>query len=143
MALLHDAGMMHVPDEILNKPERLSEEEFAVIRTHSERGAGMLSQIVSMPALADGARWHHERFDGTGYPDGLAGSEIPEAVRILTVADAYDAMTSHRSYRDILPQAEVRKELEAGKGTQFDPVFADIMIAIMDEDPDYLKKEPQ
>ena len=143
MGLLHDAGMMHVPDEILNKPDRLNEEEFAVIRTHAERGAGMLSQIVSMPALADGARWHHERFDGTGYPDGLAGSEIPEAVRILSVADAYDAMTSHRSYRDILPQAEVRRELETGKGTQFDPVFADIMIAIMDEDPDYLKKEPQ
>ena len=91
--------------------------------------------------LAIGARWHHERYDGTGYPDGLVGENIPEEARIIAVADAYDAMTSRRSYRNILPQAAVRSEIERGKGTQFDPVFADIMLEIIDEDTEYKLKE--
>lgn len=82
-------------------------------------------------------RWHHERYDGTGYPDGISGEEIPVFSRIICVADAYDAMTSTRSYRDILPQQKVREELVKGKGTQFDPEFADIMISLIDEDKDY------
>ena len=84
-----------------------------------------------------GAHWHHERYDGSGYPDGLSGKEIPEEARIIAVADSYDAMSSSRSYRGILPQAVVREEIKKGEGTQFDPVFADIMLQIMDEDKDY------
>ena len=94
-----------------------------------------------MPKLSIGARWHHERYDGTGYPDGLKGEDILEEARIIAVADAYDAMTSHRSYRDILPQEVVRSEIEKGKGTQFDPKFADIMLQMIDEDREYLMHE--
>ena len=88
-----------------------------------------------------GARAHHERYDGKGYPDGLSGHDIPEEARIIAVADAYDAMTSHRSYREILPQETVKKEIEEGKGTQFDPMFADIMLQIIEEDPEYKLRE--
>ncbi len=90
-----------------------------------------------MPALDSGARWHHERFDGRGYPEGIKGKEIPEQARIIAVADAYDAMTSNRSYRGALSQEKVREQIENGKESQFDPVFADIMIAMIDEDKDY------
>ena len=88
-----------------------------------------------------GAHWHHERYDGRGYPDGLFGDAIPEEARIIAVADAYDAMTSTRSYRGILPQERVRDEIENGRGTQFDPVFADIMLQIISEDTDYQLRE--
>ena len=104
-------------------------------------GERILKKIKEMPKLSIGARWHHERYDGTGYPDGLAGEDIPEEARIIAVADAYDAMTSRRSYRSILPQATVRSEIEQGRGTQFDPVFADIMLEIIDEDTEDKLKE--
>ena len=141
MGLLHDVGKIGVPDAVINKPARLTDEEFAQIKTHSTLGDRILKNIRERPKLAIGARWHHERYDGNGYPDGLSGDDIPEEVRIIAVADAYDAMTSHRSYRDILPQDIVRKEIKNGKGTQFDPVFADIMLAMIEEDKDYLLRE--
>ena len=86
-------------------------------------------------------RWHHERYDGKGYPDGLSGEDIPKEARIIAVADAYDAMTSHRSYREPLPQGIVREEIEKGMGTQFDPEFARIMLDMIDEDTEYRMKE--
>ncbi len=141
IGLLHDVGKIGVADAIINKPGKLTEEEYAVIKTHPVTGARILRCIREKPELAAGARWHHERFDGTGYPDGLKGTEIPEAARIIAVADAYDAMTSRRSYRDILPQETVRSELEKGRGTQFDPMFADIMLAMMEEDTAYEMRE--
>lgn len=141
MALLHDVGKIGIPDAIINKPARLSDDEFAVIKTHTVMGARILSNIKKMPSLVNGARWHHERYDGKGYPDSLVGKEIPEEARIIAVADAYDAMTSRRSYRNALPQHVVRKELENGRGSQFDPVFADIMLAMMDEDVDFKMRE--
>lgn len=137
MGLLHDVGKIGVPDAVINKPGKLTDEEFAKIKTHPERGARILQNIEEMPKLATGARWHHERFDGKGYPDGLSGEDIPEEARIIAVADAYDAMTSHRSYRDVIPQNVVRGELVKGSGTQFDPRFAKVMIEIIDEDVDY------
>ena len=137
MGLLHDVGKIGVPDEIINKPGKLTDEEFAAIKTHPVIGDRILKKVSEMPKLSIGARWHHERFDGRGYPDGLKGEEILEEARIIAVADAYDAMTSHRSYRDILPQEVVRGEIEKGKGTQFDPVFADIMLQMIDEDTEY------
>ena len=94
-----------------------------------------------MPEIAIGAHWHHERYDGKGYPDHLKGEEIPEIARIIGVADAYDAMTSNRSYRNILEQKKVRDEIEKGKEVQFDPVFADKMLEMIDEDIDYRLQE--
>ena len=141
MALVHDVGKIGVPDAVINKPGKLTKEEFDQIREHPVLGARILEVIREMPSLAIGARCHHERFDGTGYPDGLSGGDIPEEARIIAVADAYDAMTSRRSYREALPQAAVRSEIEKGSGTQFDPRFAAIMLGIIDEDPDYTFRE--
>ena len=141
MGLLHDVGKIGIPDAVINKPSRLTDEEYALIKTHPVMGERILKNIRERPKLAVGARWHHERYDGTGYPDGLRGEAIPEEARIIAVADAYDAMTSRRSYRDILPQETVRAELERGKGMQFDPRFADIMLRMMDEDGEYKMRE--
>ena len=137
MGLLHDMGKIVIPDSVLNKPGKLTPEEFEIIKTHPAKGYDILSKTTEMPDMAVGARSHHERYDGGGYPDGLSGGDIAEEARIIAVADAYDAMTSRRSYRDALPQDVVREEIEKGKGTQFDPVFADIMLRMMAEDKDY------
>ena len=141
IALLHDVGKIGVPDEVINKPSRLTDEEFALIKAHPRLGADILGNIHSMPNLKAGARYHHERYGGGGYPDGISGKDIPEMARIIAVADAYDAMSSNRSYRKALPQETVRAEIEKGKGTQFDPVFADIMLAMIDEDTEYNMRE--
>ncbi|MBR1642302.1 MAG: response regulator [Butyrivibrio sp.] len=135
--LLHDVGKIGIPDAIINKNGKLDDEEYAIIKTHPEKGAAILSNIQDMPELSIGARWHHERFDGKGYPEGLMGEDIPEMARIIAVADAYDAMTSNRSYRKGLPQEVVRAEIEKGRGTQFDPIFAEIMLQMIDEDTNY------
>lgn len=141
MGLLHDIGKIGVPDEIINKTSKLTDEEYDVIKKHPSIGADILKNISEMPDIATGAHWHHERYDGKGYPDQLKGEEIPEVARIIGVADAYDAMTSNRSYRDVLPQDVVRKEIEKGKGTQFDPQFARIMMEMIDEDVEYRMRE--
>ena len=141
MGILHDIGKIGIPDAIINKNGRLTSEEFMVIRTHPGIGADVLKNITDMPTLYYGARWHHERFDGTGYPDGLRGKDIPLEARIIAVADAYDAMTSKRSYRDSLPQEKVRSEIISGRGTQFDPVIADVMLSMITEDVDFRMKE--
>ena len=140
-ALLHDVGKLSVPDEVNGKPAKLSAEEQEAMKKHTAFGADALERITSLPLLASAARWHHERFEGGGYPDGLSGESIPDEARIIAVADAYAAMTSKRPYRDMLPQSAVRAELEQGKGTQFDPVFTDIMLAMMEEDTEYTMKE--
>ena len=141
MGLLHDIGKIGIPDAIINKPAKLTDEEFNTIKMHTVMGAKILKNIVEMPSLVTGARYHHERYDGHGYPDSLSKEDIPEQARIIAVADAYDAMSSRRSYRGIMPQAVVREEIVKGKGTQFDPAFADIMLAMIDEDKDYAMSE--
>ncbi|MBR5741007.1 MAG: HD domain-containing protein, partial [Firmicutes bacterium] len=141
MALLHDVGKIGIPDEVIRKPGKLTEEEYGLIKSHPVIGSRILGNIKERPELATGARWHHERFDGSGYPDGLAGETIPEEARIIAVADAYDAMTSRRSYRDVMTQEKVRSELEEGSGTQFDPQFAKIMIRLIDEDKAFTLRE--
>lgn len=141
MGLLHDVGKIGIPDAIINKPAKLTDEEYSVIQNHPVMGANILRNITEFPKLATGARWHHERYDGKGYPDGISGEDIPIEARIIAIADAYDAMSSKRSYRDVLPQEKVRAEVESGKGTQFDPVFADIMLSMIDEDTDYQMRE--
>ena len=141
IGLLHDVGKIGIPDAIINKKDRLTDEEYDIIKKHPVIGTQILETIKEMPNLSNGARWHHERYDGTGYPDGLSGEDIPEIARIIAVADAYDAMTSHRSYRDTLPQEKVRAEMVRCRGTQFDPRFADVMTDIIDEDKDYQLRE--
>ncbi len=141
IGLLHDVGKIGIPDQVINKPGKLTDEEYALIKQHPVLGDRILKKVEEMPKLAVGARWHHERYDGTGYPDGLKGEEILEEAKIISVADAYDAMTSRRSYRNPLPQEVVIREIETGKGTQFDPVFADIMLQMIREDPDYSMRE--
>ena len=141
LALLHDVGKIGVNDAIITKKSRLTDEEYAAIKTHTSIGAEILQDITELPDIAIGARRHHERYDGKGYPDELAGEEIPEIARMIAVADTYDAMTSKRSYRDTLPQEVVRSEIEKGAGTQFDPVFAAVMLDMIDEDTDYQMRE--
>ena len=141
IAMLHDVGKIGVPDAVINKPGKLTDEEFEYIKKHPVTGYQILQKIGEMPQLSVGARWHHERYDGSGYPDGLSGEDIPEIARIIAVADAYDAMTSNRSYRKIMPQDKVRQEIENGKGTQFDPKIADVMIRMIDEDTGYTMRE--
>lgn len=137
LGLLHDVGKIGIPNGLLNKPGTLTDDEFAQIRKHSAMGASILKNIENDPKFEQCAMYHHERYDGTGYPTGIKGTEIPEEARIIAVADAYDAMSSDRSYRSHLTQDEIKNELELGMGTQFDPKFAGIMLAIVEEDKEY------
>lgn len=120
-ARLHDIGKIFVRDDILSKPGRLTDEEFAHLRRHAEWGARILSGIRQFAAVAKIVRSHHERWDGGGYPDGLAGAAIPRLSRILAVVDAFDAMTSDRSYRAAFSPDEARRRIREGAGAQFDP----------------------
>ena len=141
IALMHDIGKIGVPDAVINKTDRLTDEEFAEIKKHPVKGYDILKQINELPGISEGARWHHERWDGRGYPDGLKETNIPEIARIIAVADAYDAMTSNRSYRKALPQDVVRRQIEENAGTQFDPDMAKIMLGLIDNDTEYVMHE--
>jgi len=140
-ALLHDVGKIGIPISLINKKGKLTDEEYEYVKQHSVMGAQILEKITEYPYLAIGARYHHERYDGKGYPDGLKGEEIPEIARIVSVADAYDAMTSIRSYRDPITQDKVREEIVKGSGTQFDPHYARLMLQLIDIDTEYEMKE--
>lgn len=137
IALLHDIGKIAVPDAIINSNSRLTRDEYMKMKEHPIKGAEILRGIEEIPGLYLGALYHHERWDGKGYPHGLEGEQIPEVARIISVADAYDAMTSKRSYRPALPQQEVRKEIENGIGTQFYPAAARVMLDIIDNDVEF------
>lgn len=139
--LLHDIGKISIPDTIINKAGKLTDEEYEQIKKHPVNGAEILEKMKSIPYIKDGAKYHHERYDGKGYPSGLKGQEIPELARIIAVADAYDAMTSNRSYRNVMDQAMVRQEIWKGMGTQFDPMFAKIMISLIDADYKFEMRE--
>ncbi|MBQ7485985.1 MAG: HD-GYP domain-containing protein [Clostridia bacterium] len=140
-ALLHDVGKIGIPKSILAKPGRLTDEEFEQIKQHTVMGSQILANMSMIPWLSIGARYHHERYNGRGYPEGLKGEAIPEIGRIIAVADAYDAMTSNRSYRNAIPQHIVREEIVKGIGTQFDPDFAKIMLHMIDLDTEYHMQE--
>jgi HD-GYP domain-containing protein (c-di-GMP phosphodiesterase class II) len=120
-ALLHDIGKIGVPDAILNKPGRLTDEEFAVIKEHPGRGYTMIANIRSLHAELGGIRSHHERLDGSGYPDGLTGDAIPLLARIIAVGDVFDALTSPRPYRGPWSHEQALALIDAGAGTEFDP----------------------
>ena len=140
-ALLHDVGKIGIPISIINKNGKLTKEEYETVKQHPVLGNQILSSIKDYPYLRLGAHFHHERYDGKGYPEGLKGEDIPEIARIISVADAYDAMSSNRSYRRAIPQQLVREEIIKGSGTQFDPEFAKAMQHLIDCDTEYRMRE--
>ena len=129
-ALLHDVGKIGIPDRILLKPGPLGQEERAVMRRHPEMGASLVGDIASLRTARDLILAHHERYDGAGYPRGLAGAAIPLAARIFTVADAFDALTTDRPYHDALSWEEAASKVADGRGSQFDPAAADAFLRI-------------
>ena len=133
IALLHDAGKIGVPDNILDKPGKLTKEEFEVIKSHTTRGGEILSNFKSLPNAGEGALYHHERYDGKGYPKGLKGEDIPLIARIICVADSFDAMNTSRVYREALSKEKIIEELENNKGSQFDPNIGEIMLRLIKE----------
>jgi HD-GYP domain-containing protein (c-di-GMP phosphodiesterase class II) len=128
--MLHDLGKLVIMDNILRKPRQLTEEEFELIRTHPVVGDKILKPLRFLACEAKAVRHHHERYDGKGYPDGLKGDDIPLIARVVTVADAFDAMTSDRPYRSKRPLATALEEIGRGAGTQFDPTAADAFLTI-------------
>lgn len=137
MALLHDVGKLKVSVALLHKSGVLTGAEACEMRSHAVLGEGLLLSDPILRSYAPAARWHHEWYNGAGYPDGLRGSDIPPEVRIITVADAYDAMTSARTYQQVLPQVIVRQEIERGNATQFDPDVVAAMLKLISRDTHY------
>jgi diguanylate cyclase (GGDEF)-like protein/putative nucleotidyltransferase with HDIG domain len=133
VAMLHDVGKIGVPDAVLNKPFRLTDVEFRLIKEHTIMGAEILKDFKMFPNVDIGAKYHHERYDGKGYPEGLKGESIPLIARVIGLVDSYDAMTSNRVYRRRLGAAVVMEELRKGKGTQWDPDLVDIFVELIEE----------
>ncbi len=131
VALLCDIGMMTVPEMILHKPGRLTEEEFEAVKAHPRTGAEMLRDIKVLEHLGEGVLYHHERWDGTGYPEGLSGTDIPEYARVIAIADAYNAMNTDKIYRSRLSREKIISEFTRCKGSQFDPEMADVFIFML------------
>ena len=132
--LFHDIGKIGIPDSVLTKDDRLTENEFSQIKEHPSIGAHILGNAKVFQDIIPIVKYHHERYDGHGYPSKIAGEEIPYLVRIVTVIDTFDAMTSNRSYRKALSLDTVKQEIEKCKGTQFDPLIADAFLSIIDSD---------
>lgn len=133
IALLHDIGKIGISDDILNKPGKLTPEEYDTMKTHAYRGFEILKRVKTQKDIADGAQYHHERFDGRGYPANLSGEKIPWVARIISVADAFDAMSSTRPYRKRLTGDAILKEIKDCSGTQFDPVVAKAFLELYEE----------
>ncbi len=134
IALLHDIGKISIPLEIINKPGRLTDEEFEIMKTHTTAGAKILDGISTIPHIVEGAKYHHERYGGGGYPTGIKGEEIPFIARIICCADCYDAMATRRTYKEPYSKEKIISEFERCKNTQFDPKIADVVIKLIKED---------
>ncbi|NCG00148.1 MAG: HD domain-containing protein, partial [Planctomycetia bacterium] len=132
-ALLHDVGKIGVHEDILNKTDKLTEEEYKAIQRHPEISAEIIAPVPFLNPSVNAVRHHHERWDGRGYPDGLSGEQIPLMARIISVVDAFDAMTSDRSYRSALSHEVALQKIQSGKGEQFDPRIADLFDHHKDE----------
>ena len=132
-AQLHDIGKIAVPDSVLNKVGRLTDDEYVKMKSHVTRGAEILKDFTLIENVEVGAKYHHERYDGKGYPDGLKGEEIPLFARIIAVADAFDAMTSNRVYRNHMDTEYVMTEMKRGRGNQFDPDALDAFLRLVDK----------
>ena len=128
-AILHDIGKIGIPDSILNKPGRLTDEEYRLVKEHPAIGAEIVKQVKALEPVASIILQHQERWDGKGYPYGMKGEDIPMEARIISVLDAYDAMTSDRSYRKALPVQTAIAELKRCSGTQFDPKVVNAFLA--------------
>ncbi|MCR5426685.1 MAG: HD domain-containing protein [Lachnospiraceae bacterium] len=131
-AQMHDIGKIGIPDSVLNKVGRLTDEEYAQMKSHVIRGSEILKDFTLVENVVDGTRYHHERYDGKGYPDGLKGEEIPLVARIISVADTFDAMTSNRVYRNHMDTDYVMEEMKRGRGTQFDPNVLDAFLRLIE-----------
>ena len=131
--LLHDVGKIGIPDEILQNEGRLSKEEFDIIKTHPAKGVEMLEHFTAIPNISDCAHYHHERYDGKGYPEGYTREQIPLFARIASVADSFDVMSLDRKYQKALSRGEIIKELKENSGTQFDPKIVPIMISMLND----------
>ena len=131
-AYLHDIGKIGIPDQILNKPGKLTNEEFNLIKQHTTIGQDILKDITIIPHIDEVTRSHHEHYDGTGYPDGLKGNEIPIQARVIALADSYDAMNSRRIYRNALSHGRIYHEIQMNAGTQFDPEITKVFLKLMD-----------
>ena len=133
IALLHDCGKIGVPDNVLGKPGKLTDEEFQIIKSHTIKGGEILRSFKSIEGVNEGALYHHERYDGRGYPEGRAGEDIPYIARMICVADSFDAMNTNRVYREKLSKETIMEEIRKNKGKQFDPEIADVMLKLIDE----------
>lgn len=131
IGLLHDTGKVFIDDKILNKPGRLTSQEYEVIKSHTTKGADLLNDFTAIKNISVGALYHHERFDGKGYPAGIIGEEIPLVARIICVADSYDAMSSTRCYRAQLDKEQIVEQLVTNKGKQFDPKIVDVFLELI------------
>jgi len=141
-AHLHDIGKIGVPDRVLNKPGKLTSDEIADIQTHPRIGYNILSRLPKFREVAGIVLYHHERYDGKGYPDGLKGVDIPFESRIIGVADSFDAMTSDRPYRKGMPFEKAVNEINLHKGTQFDPDVVGCFNKVLDELYKFVSKAP-
>jgi len=131
-AFLHDIGKLNVPDSVLHKREQLSKADIAVMRTHPKIAYDMLKYLGFPEPALEIPYCHHEKWDGTGYPRGLKGEEIPFSARLFSVVDVYDAMTTNRSYRAAMPREDVILFLKYQKGRQFDPKIVDVFLTLID-----------
>ena len=136
MCLLHDIGKIAIPLEILNKPGKLTDAEWAVLRSHAEKGYQIALASKELRPIAEYIRYHHERWDGKGYPAKLAGEDIPVLSRIISIVDAYDAMVNDRCYRKAMPSEYAIKEIMDNAGTQFDPTMASAFLGLLSENPE-------
>lgn len=132
IALLHDIGKIAIPDSILNKPGRLTDEEFEIMKSHTTRGARILKGISTIPQITEGAKYHHEKYDGSGYPEGLRGEDIPYVARIICCADCFDAMASKRVYKPSFTMETIINEFKRCAGTQFDPAIANVVVSLLE-----------
>ena len=132
-AILHDIGKIAVPDAVLNKPSRLTDGEYELMKKHTIWGKEILAGLEFLPQADMGAAYHHERFDGKGYPYGIKGDKIPDIVRIISAADSLDAMSSNRCYRRHCDKDYIISEFEKGAGTQFDADVAQVVVELIKE----------
>lgn len=132
IALMHDCGKIYIPDEILTKPGKLTEQEFGIMKKHTVYGSEILRDFTAIEGMGTGALSHHERYDGKGYPNGIAGEDIPIIARIICVSDAFDAMNSRRCYRSNLSEDVIISELKNNRGTQFDPYVIDCLMSLIE-----------
>ena len=142
IALLHDIGKIGIPDSILNKPDKLTDEEREIIKRHPLIGGDILKNFTALEGISEGAKYHHERYDGNGYCEQIAGTDIPQVARIIGVADTYDAMSSDRCYVKAMPSEVIIKELNDFSGTQFDPEVVPYMLGMIEDGYAPIKLDP-